>query len=348
MSNGILKGSTMEDVDSRGAFKRKDAAFRHIIEAGGVYPPAKGRYILYVSYLCPWASRCLAVRVAKGLEDVIELSVTSPVWALTKPGVSDHEGWVFDDSYPGTIPDPLGRFTSIRDIYDLSMHQCGEVFETRYTVPVLFDRETLTIVNNESSEIMRMFNNAFNDFAAHPDVDLCPPQLLPAIDEMNELTYESICNGVYKCGFAQTQEAYDDSVNCLFDTLDIVEQLLTEQRYLAGDGTRITEADVRLFTCLVRFDEVYNTNFKCNKRLIRESPVLLNWMRDVYQTLDLAPTINMKHIKDGYYKSLHSVNPFRIVAIGSNFISLLDEPYKWPLKDTPLTEGNDDARKTSF
>lgn len=325
MADKIAEGTTLKDVDDSGAFKRKESAFRNKITPGGKYPPAAGRYILYVSLACPWASRCLAYRVSKGLENAIELAVTSPVWARTKPEVDGHEGWVFDATFPGATLDPLGRFKSVRDIYDLSMKNTGDSFETRYTVPVLFDRETLTIVNNESSEIIRLFNDAFNDFAKHPEVNLSPAELLPAIDAMNDRTYEAVCNGVYKCGFAQTQEAYDAAVGVLFDTLDGLEELLGKQRYLVGDGRRVTEADVRLFCCLVRFDEVYSVHFKCNKRLIREYPNLLGWTRDVYQTLGLAPTVDMLHIKHHYYRSHPSINPFRIVPIGCDFVGLLND-----------------------
>ena len=324
-TNQIKAKSTLEDVDDKGAFKRKPTAFRNKIERGGPFPPAKGRYILYVSYTCPWASRCLAYRVAKGLEDVIELAVTSPVWAKTKPGVDDHEGWVFDPSYPGATPDPLGLFKTVRDIYDLSMQNSGHVFETRYTVPILFDRETKTIVNNESSEIIRIFNSAFDEFAAHPEVDLSPAALLPAIDAMNERTYEPLCNGVYKCGFAHSQAAYDEAVEGVFLTIDELEELLGHQRYLTGNT--VTEADVRVFCCLVRFDEVYAVHFKCNRRLIRECPNLLEWLRDVYQTLGLAPTVHMKHIKDHYYRSHGSINPYHVVPVGSDFVEKLEVPH---------------------
>lgn len=321
MSDTAVGKSTLKDVDVKGAFKRKPTAFHSKIEKDGAFPPAKGRYILYMSYACPWASRCTAYRVAKGLEDVIELAVTSPVWAKTKPDVDDHEGWVFDPAYPGATPDPLGLFKTVRDIYDLSMQSSGNVFETRYTVPILFDRETRTIVNNESSEIIRILNSDFNDFAAHPEVDLSPAALLPAIDAMNERTYEPLCNGVYKCGFAQSQEAYDEAVEGVFLTIDALEEVLRHQRYLAGDV--VTEADIRVFCCLVRFDEVYSVHFKCNRRLIRECANLMEWLRDVYQSLSLAPTVHMKHIKEGY----SSLFPYKIVPIGSDFMARLEVPH---------------------
>ncbi|KAK7194418.1 Glutathione S-transferase-like protein [Novymonas esmeraldas] len=317
----IQHKSTLVDVDTSGAFKRKPTSFHGTIEAGGPYPPAKGRYILYVSYACPWASRCLALRVAKGLEGVIDVAVTSPVWARTRPDADDHEGWVFDPAYPGATPDPLGLFATVRDIYDVSMRNSGTVFETRYTVPVLFDSESRTIVNNESSEIIRILNSAFDEHAAHPEVDMYPAALRPAIDAMNTRTYEPLCNGVYKCGFARSQQAYDEAVAGVFATIDELEELLRHQRYLAGGA--VTEADVRVFCCLVRFDEVYAVHFKCNRRLIRECPNLLGWLRDVYQTLQLEPTVHMKHIKDGYY----TLSPHHIVPIGSDFVAQLSVPH---------------------
>lgn len=325
MSAKVPAGSTVADVDVKGAFKRRESAFRNKIEEGGAYSPMEGRYILYISYACPWASRCTAFRVIKGLEHVIELAVVSPVWGFTRPGVDDHEGWLFDPSFPDATPDPLGQFQTVRDIYDLSMKNTGDSFETRYTVPVLFDRESMTIVNNESSEIIRMFNDSFNDFAKHPTTNLSPVALLPAIDAMNEKTYEPICNGVYKCGFAQSQEAYDEAVGVLFQALAEVEAHLSTHRYLVDNV--ITEADIRLFCCLVRFDEVYSVHFKCNAKLIREQPNILQWMRDIYQTCKLTPTVNMLHIKHHYYRSHGSINPFRIVPVGSHFMSLLDIPY---------------------
>lgn len=326
MSKRTTEQTTLKDVDAKGAFKRKDAVFRGQVQKGGQHPPAKGRYILYVSYACPWASRCTAYRILKGLEDVIELAVVSPVWALTRPGVDGHEGWVFDPGYPASTSDPLGVFHSVRDIYEYSMKNTGDVVETRYTVPILFDRQTMTIVNNESSEIIRMFDTAFDEYAQHPEVRMAPEDLRPAIDAMNEKTYEPICNGVYKCGFAQTQEAYEEAAAVLFAALDDVESILGKQRYLVSDE-RVTEADVRLFCCLVRFDEVYSVHFKCNKRAIRDYPNLLEWLRDVYQSLGLAPTVNMRHIKDHYYRSHPTINPLGIVPVGGDFMKLLEQPH---------------------
>ena len=321
--------STLSDV-ADGAFKRPASVFRDKIQAGGAHPPAAGRYTLYVSYACPWASRCLAFRRIKGLEKAIALAVVSPVWAKTRPDVDDHEGWIFDPSFDSACTaDPLGQRTA-RDLYDLSIRNSGQdpaQLVTRYTVPILFDNVTGTIVNNESSEIIRMFNDEFNEFAELPEVDLAPPHLRSAIDDINSLTYEDICNGVYKCGFARSQAAYDVAVTSLFKRLDEVDALLATRRYLVDGSSSPTEADVRLFVCLVRFDEVYVVHFKCNKRAIREYPNLYAWLRDVYQTLSLAPTVNMKHIKDHYYRSHTSINTYGIVPIGSSTIEQLDAPH---------------------
>ncbi|CUG23586.1 glutathione S-transferase, putative [Bodo saltans] len=319
--------STLVDVSDKGAFERKASVFRNKIEEGGAHPPAAGRYILYVSYLCPWASRCIAVRKIKGLEPAIAMVVTSPQWAKTRPEADDHEGWVFDATFPGATEEPHGLKT-VRDVYDLSLRNSGvdpAAFLTRYTVPILFDNVSGVIVNNESSEIIRFFNDAFNAFAAHPEANLAPAALLPAIDKVNDFIYESVCNGVYKCGFAQSQEAYDAAVTVLFNTLDELDATLATQRYLTG-GTP-TESDIRLFVTLIRFDEVYAVHFKTNKKLIRDYVHLHQWLRDVYQTLDLAPTVNMLHIKHGYYSSLSSLNRYGIVPVGPDVISDVALPH---------------------
>lgn len=310
--------STLADVTETGAFVRQASVFRNWIEDGGQYPPAAERYLLIVSYACPWASRCLAFRQAKGLEDAIGLCVVSPVWAKTRPGVDDHEGWVFDPSYPGATEDPLGGGT-VRDLYDHAIRNRGEdpdSFSTRYTVPILFDTHTGTIVNNESSEIIRMFNDRFNAFAKHPTVDLAPMNLRDEIDVVNAENYESVCNGVYKCGFAQSQGAYDQAATALFARLDALDALLAQQRFLIKGHPHPTEADIRLFVTIIRFDEVYVVHFKCNRKTIRDYKHLYAWMKDVYHTLQLAPTVNMQHIKEHYYRSHRDINRYGIVPQG--------------------------------
>lgn len=332
MPSNALAQSALSDVSPDGSFVRKQSVFRSKIEEDGgliasPHPPAKDRYVLYVSYACPWASRCLAFRKAKGLEGAIGLVVASPVWGQTRPGEDDHEGWLFDASYPGCTEEPHG-LRSVRDLYDLSLRNSGidpSSFETRYTVPVLFDKVAGVIVNNESSDIIRFFNGAFNGFAERPEVDLAPPHLLQSIDEANARMYESVCNGVYKCGFAQSQEAYDVAVTALFSALDQLDHILGQQRYLTGD--HVTESDVRLFVTLVRFDEVYVVHFKCNNKCIREYTNLQPWLRDVFQSLDLGTTVNMQHIKDHYYRSHTSINRYGIVPSGPNIMADLALPH---------------------
>eukprot|EP00923_Selenidium_pygospionis_P015461 GHVN01026997.1.p1 GENE.GHVN01026997.1~~GHVN01026997.1.p1 ORF type:complete len:341 (+),score=40.81 GHVN01026997.1:207-1229(+) len=316
-------GSSLADVSKGGAFVRKAAVYRDWIKAGTQFPPEKGRYVLYVSYACPWASRCLAYRALKGLEKTVELCVVSPVWNETKKEVDNHTGWMFDSKYDGDCTvDPIFGQKSVRGIYDAVMDASGEKLETRFTVPLLVDKVQKKIVNNESSEIIRMFNENFNEWAEHPDVDMSPESLRSAIDEMNESTYESVCNGVYKCGFARTQEAYDAAVVPLFKRLDELDLLLSTQRFLIPGG-KPTESDVRLFVCLIRFDEVYAVHFKCSKRRIREYPSLSKWLADVYHTLQLATTVNMKHIREHYYMCHESINPFRVVAASCGAIEEL-------------------------
>eukprot|EP00760_Papus_ankaliazontas_P032506 PhM_4_TR5864/c0_g1_i1/m.19491/K07393/ECM4, yqjG; glutathionyl-hydroquinone reductase len=316
----VAAKTALADVSKAGNFVRKASVFRNEIKAGGMFPPAAGRYLLYVAYACPWASRCLAVRNMKGLEDAIDVAVASPVWGYTKKDVDDHRGWLFDAQFDSDCTaDPVFGSANVRGVYEEAIKQLGEEgkgIDTRFTVPILFDKETKRIVNNESSEIMRFFNTAFNDFARHPEVDLYPEALRGEIDAMNDANYESVNNGVYKCGFAQTQSAYDDAAVVLFNRLRELDELLSKHRYLLG-GT-VTEADIRLFVTIVRYDEVYVVHFKCNGVAIRDLPNLFNWMKDVYQTCRLAPSVHMKHIKHHYYRSHESINKFGIVPIGPN------------------------------
>ena len=324
-----MAASTLADVSKgegggvKGAFQRKPSVFRDAISKGGKYPPAKGRYLLYVSYACPWACRCLALRLVKGLEDAIDVSVVAPIWTQTKPDQDDHRGWTFDPSVPDATTDPIFGVRTIREVYEKATEGLDTKPE-RFTVPILFDKETKRIVNNESSEIIRFFNSEFNEFAKYPDIDLYPEPHRKTIDEMNESFYETVNNGVYKCGFAQSQEAYDIAAKALFDRLKELEDLLSKQRYLIK-GAGLTEADIRLFVTIVRFDDVYVVHFKCNHMMIREFPALSAWMRDVYQTAKLAPSVNMKHICDHYYGSHKTINPYGIIPIGKKLD--LDAPY---------------------
>ena len=263
--------TALDEVDAKGAFKRVDSAFRNSIGQGD-FPAAAGRYHLYVSYACPWAHRALMVRQLKGLNEVIGVSVVHPTWQRTKPEQEEdsHCGWVFrspDDepvtqaaghgSFPcaDCVSDTVNGCATVRDLYELAADTLG-----KYSVPILWDKEKKTIVNNESSEIIRMLNSAFNSLATNPDLDLYPEDTRADIDAVNEWIYPNINNGVYRCGFAKSQEAYDVAVEGLYSSLERVEEILSTQRFIAGEY--LTEADVRLFVTLVRFDEVYVVYFK--------------------------------------------------------------------------------------
>lgn len=316
--------TALEEMDAKGEFKRKESQFRNFIKKGGEFEPEAGRYHLYVSLACPWASRCVAVLHMKGLQDVIGLSVTHPTWRPTRPGQDEHCGWAFaapEDpplasstgygSFPcdGCIPDTVNGAKFVRDLYD----QAGDTFG-KYTVPVLWDKKKGTIVNNESAEIVRMLNSEFNELSSNPGLDLYPEDLRAAIDEANEWVYPQINNGVYRCGFATSQEAYDKAFDELFAALDRCEGILGRQRYLAGD--RLTEADIRLFHTLIRFDEVYVVYFKTNRRFIHEYPNLRGYVQDLYQTPGVSASVNMYHIKTHYFTSHPRLNFYAIVPKG--------------------------------
>ncbi|KAL5731405.1 glutathionyl-hydroquinone reductase [Ranunculus cassubicifolius] len=303
-------------TDSTGAFTRPPSSFRNFIskDPNSTYPAESGRYHLYVSYACPWASRCLIYLKLKGLDKAIGSTVVKPKFEKTKEN-DDHMGWVFPASNTeeqGAEVDPLNGAKSIRDLYELASSN----YDGRYTVPVLWDKKLKTIVNNESSEIMRMLNTEFVDIAENASLDLYPAHLQAQIDEVNQFVYDGINNGVYKCGFAQKQGAYDDAIVKLYEALDRAEDILSKQRYLCGNS--LTEADIRLFVTLIRFDEVYVVHFKCNKKLIREYPNLFNHTKDIYQIPGVSDTVNMYHIKKHYYASHPHINPYGVIPIGSN------------------------------
>jgi len=256
---------------------------------------------LYVSLACPWAHRTLIFRKLKGLEDMISVSAVHPLM---------HEnGWTFQDG-PGVIADPIFNADYMYQIYTAAQSD----YTGRVTVPVLWDKKNNTIVSNESSEIIRMFNSAFDEVGANKDVNFLPEDLRGKIDELNDFIYPNINNGVYKSGFATTQEAYDEAVVDLFKALDTIEARLENNRYLTGDS--ITEADWRLFTTLIRFDPVYVGHFKCNIRRIVDYPNLWGYTRDLYQVPGVAETVNMDHIKSHYYGSHDTINPTLIVPRG--------------------------------
>lgn len=294
-----------------GRFVRKDAAFRNWVTADGAAGPTgdsgfkaeAGRYHLYVSLACPWAHRALIFRKLKRLDDKISISVVDPLML--------EEGWTIKGDYPGTVPDTLYGKTRLYEIYQLAMPD----YTGRVTVPVLWDKERRTIVSNESSEIIRMLNSAFDALTGvDASLDFYPTALRGEIDTINAAVYDRVNNGVYKAGFATKQEAYEEAVIALFDELDTIEARLSRQRYLAGD--QITEADWRLFTTLVRFDAVYHGHFKCNLRRIVDYPNLSNYLRELYQAPGVAETVNLDHIKHHYYGSHKTINPTGIIPLG--------------------------------
>ncbi|MEL6647419.1 MAG: glutathione S-transferase family protein [Pseudomonadota bacterium] len=293
---------------SGGAFKRTTAGFRNWITADGSAGPSgaagfaaeSGRYHLYVSFACPWAHRALIFRVLKGLEDHIGVSAVHPDMG--------EDGWTFADDYDGATGDQLYGLPFLRDIYT----KADPTVSGRVTVPVLWDKTRETIVSNESSEIIRMFNSAFNGLTGNRD-EYWPEEMRDAIEPVNARIYDTLNNGVYKSGFATTQAAYDAAVHPLFDTLDWLEARLSENRYVMGD--RITEADWRLFTTLIRFDLVYHLHFKCNRARIIDYPNLWGYLRELYQWPGVKETVNFDHIVRHYHMSHESVNPHRIVPI---------------------------------
>ena len=308
-------GNTWEsEVSDDGEFIRHQTSFREQVRVDGSteFKPEAGRYHLYVSYACPWAHRTLITRKLKGLEDIISFDVVDPLLPRT--------GWSFDTSFPGSTGDTVRGFPILRDVYLASNPQ----FKGAVTVPVLWDKESSRIVNNESAEIIRMLNSEFQDFATNLDINLYPESKRGQIDELNDWIYPNINNGVYRCGFAKTQQAYSKAFTTLFDSLDRLEKILAGSRYLTGND--LTEADVRLFTTLVRFDAVYATHFKTNLRRIVDYPNIWGFTRDVYQLPGVAETVNIAHIKSHYFQSHTHINPFGIVPDGPllNF----DDPHE--------------------
>lgn len=288
------------ETDEEGAFVRQQSAFRNAVEASGSaeFPAAADRYHLYVSLACPWASRAVIYRRLKGLEEVISMTVVDPV--------RDERGWRF---FPDD-PDPVNGFEYLSEAYLLTDPE----FEGRVTVPVLWDKESNRAVNNESSEIIRMLNTEFDEWAGDPELDFYPEHLRQEIDEINDRIYDSVNNGVYRCGFATTQAAYEEAFVELFEALDWIDDLLEDRRYLTGD--RITEADWRLFVTLIRFDPVYVGHFKCNQRRIADYPNLSGYTRDLYQQSGIRETVDFDHIKRHYYMTHPQINPTGIVPMG--------------------------------
>lgn len=301
-----------------GAFQREQALRRNWVTMDGSPGPTgsggfvaqAGRYHLYVSLACPWAHRTLITRQIKGLESLIEVSVVS--WLMLE------NGWTFDDSFPEATGDTLYQHDFL---YQLYLH-ADPHYTGRVTVPVLWDKKQQTIVSNESAEIIRMFNTAFDGLGARAG-DYYPPALREQIDELNGWIYDNVNNGVYKAGFATSQQAYDEAVDAVFTSLERLEQILGQHRYLTGN--QLTEADIRLWTTLVRFDPVYVTHFKCDKRRISDYLNLYGFLRDIYQMPGIAETVSFPHIRHHYYRSHKTINPTGIISIGPQ--QDLNEPH---------------------
>lgn len=293
---------------SGGRFIRTEAQYRNWITPDGTPGPTgeggfkaePNRYHLYVAMACPWANRTLIMRKLKGLEDMISVSVVNPLMA--------ENGWTFEPG-EGVIPDPVINATYMHEVYT----HVDPDYSGRVTVPVLYDLKQNKIVNNESSEIMRMLNTAFYGVGAK-EGDYYPEELREEIDAVNEIVYQNVNNGVYKAGFATKEEVYQEEVIKLFETLDQLEARLENQQFLVGD--QVTEADWRLFTTLIRFDSVYYSHFKCNIRQIRDYKNLWRYTRELYNWPGIAETVNFDHIKEHYYRSHKNINPTGIVPVG--------------------------------
>ncbi len=287
-----------------GEYIRPNSQFRSFIttQADSPYPAAAGRYHLYVGLSCPWAHRTLVTRALKGLEEAISISVVSPD--------ATSGGWVFNEQEQGC--------NTLAELYELA----NPGYSGRSTVPVLWDKQTQTIVNNESAEIIVMLNSQFNEFALNPTLDLYPQELKEKIDSWNDRIYKNVNNGVYRCGFAQSQAAYNQACEELFTTLDEIDTVLETNRYLCGSN--VTLADVRLFTTLFRFDIAYYGLFKCNRRRIKDYPNLGAYLRDMYQLKNVADTCDLESVKYDYYGSLFPLNPGSIIPAGPDITYLLE------------------------
>ena len=301
--DGEWRTDAHELTNEDGEFERQTTTFRDEVrdDPDARFQPEAGRYHLYVSYACPWAHRTLLVRSLKGLEDAISVDIVDPFRA--------EDGWQFTPEKEGCTAESLYGADYLRELYVKADPDAN----CRVTVPVLWDTQEETIVNNESAEILRMLDTGFDDVAER-DVDLYPEGYQDEVDRIIDDIYDPINNGVYRAGFASSQEAYDAAIDDLFDALNHWDAVLEDQRYLAGD--RLTEADICMFTTLVRFDHVYHTHFMCNVQAIHEYDNLWPYLRDLYQTPGVAETVNLDHITEHYYTTHPDVNPQRIVARG--------------------------------
>mmetsp|Transcript_98038 Transcript_98038/g.120067 ORF Transcript_98038/g.120067 Transcript_98038/m.120067 type:complete len:382 (-) Transcript_98038:119-1264(-) len=314
----------------KGAFRREPTAFHNVIESGSEFAPEKDRYHLYVSYACPWCHRCLALIGLKGLEHIIGITNVDPYlsnmdlrnnYDPNKPNDGQFIGWRFNDEYP----DPL--HPNFKSVWDLYKKAVPDHPNKKLTVPILWDKKTETIVNNESSEIIAMFNVAFNEWAKYPDVDLNPndKEIQSKMAEIDTLVYPNINDGVYRCGFARSQEAYDDAFKSLFETLDTVEDLLSKQRYLCGN--MLTLSDIRLFVTLIRFDNVYYVHFKTNGKMIcKDYPNIFNYTKELYQMPNMKKYVDIEQYKLHYYYSHKTINTFQIIPKGPFDVNF-DEPH---------------------
>ncbi|WP_135535543.1 glutathione S-transferase family protein [Halostella pelagica] len=309
--DGEWRTDAYESTNEEGEFERQETSFRDWVRdaPGAKFTPEEGRYHLYVSLACPWAHRTLVTRALKGLDHAISVDVVDPY--------RQNDGWEFSPEKEDCTSDTIHGSDYLREVYTAADPE----FTGRVTVPVLWDRKRETIVNNESEEIMRMFDLAFDDIAAN-DVDLYPEGYQDDIDRIINEIYEPINNGVYRAGFADTQEAYERAVGELFDALDHWDEMLADRRYLAGD--RLTEADIAMFTTLIRFDAVYHTHFKCNVRQIADYDDLWSYLRELYQLPGVAETVNLKQIKTHYYRSHTDLNPKQIVPAGPDIDFTVD------------------------
>ncbi|KFK95394.1 MULTISPECIES: glutathione S-transferase family protein [unclassified Serratia (in: enterobacteria)] len=307
--DGVWQDTWYDTTSTGGRFKRSTSQFRNWVTADGKvgeqgnggFKAEQNRYHLYVSLACPWAHRTLLMRKLKGLEQIIPVSVVHPLMR--------ENGWTFGKDFPATTGDTLHHNDFLYQLYlRADPHYSGRV-----TVPVLWDKQQNTLVSNESADIIRMFNSAFDAVGARAG-DYYPVELRTEIDELNGWIYDSVNNGVYKAGFATRQEAYDEAVNGVFVALERLEQILGQQRFLAGE--RLTEADLRLWTTLVRFDPVYVTHFKCDRYRISDYPNLYGLLRDIYQMPGIAETVNLAHIRHHYYRSHATINPHGIISVG--------------------------------
>jgi glutathionyl-hydroquinone reductase len=321
--------TALSEVSAKGSFERSASTFRT-----STLPPSTlpGRYHLYVSLACPWANGALAVLRLKGLDGAVGVSVVHPTWQRTSSD-DQHEGWVFRHPIDSPVmplcgaglidcadcvPDPHYKAKAVRDLYI----RADPNYTGKYTVPVLWDTVLHTIVNNESIEIMKILNEQLNHLAKYPELDLYPQQLRQEIDSTNACVYEQINNGVYRCGFAKSQSAYDEAIDQLYQGLDRAEEILSKNDFLVGN--RFTLVDIRLFMTLVRFDEVYIVYFKCNQKAISSYPSLLKFCKRIYSMDPIRACINMDHIKKHYFTSHKTLNPYAIIPKGPNFLGMLE------------------------